>query len=189
MEHRGIPQSLLASTGYTTRYQGRTNLRYSGIPPPTIITPVLTPKYRILHRLTLLTDALTYAPTAHPDNQRQAIAALRDASNSWAAPNERLEPAVPTPRPTPVQTRRALEIIERKLKQLPITHKPNPRVPNEPARCETTTRRTIHLHVPAPYPRVKPKEIPPAVQPIALRTRSHTQNTQPPIALQTRAQL
>ena len=62
-------------------------------------------------------------------------------------------------------------------------------MPNKPESYDTAPRRTIHQHVPAPYTRVNPKDTPPAVQPISRRTRSHTQNTQPPIALRTRDQL
>ena len=155
----------------------------------TITTLVITPKDRIPHGLSTFTDALTDAPTAHSDAQRQAIAALYDAFNSWANPNERPDPAVPITRPTPTQIRRVMKIQERKLKQPVINHQPTTRVPNKPARCEPATRQKIHQHVSTPYPRVNPKDTPPAVQPIARRTRSYTQNTQPPIALRTRAQL
>ena len=53
----------------------------------TITTPVVTPKDRILHGITTLTDALMDAPTAHSDAQRQSIAAMHNTSNSWATPN------------------------------------------------------------------------------------------------------
>ena len=49
--------------------------------------------------------------------------------------------------------------------------------------------KRIHQNVPALSPRVDPKETSPEVHPIARRTRSHTQNTQPPIYMCTRAQL
>ena len=101
----------------------------------TITTPVVTPKNRILHSLATLTDALTDAPTAQSDAQGQAISDLRDAYNSWAAPNERSYPAVPIMSPTPSQTRRAMKILEMNLKHPPITHQPNPRVPNESEKC------------------------------------------------------
>ena len=77
----------------------------------TITNLVVTPEYRNLHGLTILTYALTYAPTAQSDAQHQAIAALRDASKSWVAPNERPEPAVPIPRPNPAQTRHTMKIL------------------------------------------------------------------------------
>ena len=56
-------------------------------PHQTITNPVVTPEDRILHGLITLIDALTDAPTAQSDAKRQAIVALHDASNSWAAPN------------------------------------------------------------------------------------------------------
>ena len=155
----------------------------------TIATSVVTPKDRILHEITTLTDSLKDVPKSQEDSQLQAIAALRNASNSWEAPNEIPDPAVPIPRTTPTQTRRAMKIIERNMQQPAITHQKTPSLPNEPARCEPAPRQTIYQQVPAPSPRVNPKETPPAVQPIARRTRSHTQNTQPPIDLCTRSQL
>ena len=62
-------------------------------------------------------------------------------------------------------------------------------MPNEPERCDPDHRQKSHQHVLDPYPRVNTTETPPAVQPIACRTRSYTKNTQPPIDLRTRAQL
>ena len=53
----------------------------------TITTPVVNPKDRILHGINTLTDAFMDAPTAQSYAQLQAIADLRDASNSWSAPN------------------------------------------------------------------------------------------------------
>ena len=85
----------------------------------TITTPVVTPKDQILHGITRLTDALIDAPTAQSDAQYQAIASLCNASNSWSDPNEKPDPAVPTPRLNPAQTRCAIKILERKLKQTP----------------------------------------------------------------------
>ena len=85
----------------------------------TITTPVVTPEDRIPHGITTLKYALTDAPTAQSDAQRQSIVALRYASKSWAAPNEKPDPAVPTPRLNPAQTRCAIKILERKLKQPP----------------------------------------------------------------------
>ena len=155
----------------------------------TITTLVVTPKDRILRGLTTLIDALTDVPIAQSDAQLPAIVALRDASYSWASPKEKPYPSVPIPRPTPVQTIRAIKILERKTKKTPITRQPTPRVPIEPALCYTATRRKIQKHLPEPPPRVIPKETPPTVQPIAHRKRSHTLNKQPPIALCTRAQL
>ena len=155
----------------------------------TITTPVVTPEDRILRGLTILADALAEAPTAQSDAQLQSIATLNNASTSWAAPNERPDPAFPIPRHTPSQTICAMKILESKLKQPDITHHPNPRVPNEPARCDPDSKRTIHQHIPAPSPRVNPRETHPAVQPITRHTRSHTKNTQPPISMRTRAQL
>ena len=87
----------------------------------TITTLVVNPKYCIIHGLTTLTDALTDAPTAQSDAQRQSIVALRYASKSWAAPNEKPDPAVPIPRPTPAQNRHAMKILEINVKQTPIT--------------------------------------------------------------------
>ena len=176
-------------TGYTTRHQGQKISNTVEFRHQTITTPVVTPEDRILHGLTMLVDALADAPTAQSDAQLQPIAALHDASTSWAAPNERPDPAFPILRPTPAQTRCAIKILERELKQPDITHHPTPRMPNEPARCEPASKRKIHQHVPAPSPRVNPKETPPAVQPITRHTRSHTKNTQPPISMRTRAQL
>ena len=75
------------------------------------------------------------------------------------------------------------------MKQPPLTLQPTPRVPNEPELCETDPRSKIQQYLPTPSPRVHPKETPPEVHPIARRTRSHTQNIQPPIALRTRVQL
>ena len=51
------------------------------------------------------------------------------------------------------------------------------------ALCETATRMKIQQHLLAAPPRVKPRDTPPEVQPIARRTRYHKQNTQPPISL------
>ena len=117
------------------------------------------------------------------DPHHKIIAALRNASNSWAAPNERPEPSVPILRPTPTQTRRTMKILERKLKQPAITHHPTPRVHNLPARCELDPRRKIHKDVPVPSLSRNPKETPQSVHPIVRRTMSHTQNTQPPVSL------
>ena len=89
----------------------------------------------------------------------------------------------------PAKTRCAMKILERKLKQPPITSQPTPRVPNEPSLCETSHRSTVQQHLPSPSPRVHTKDIPPVVQPIACSTRSHTKNSQPQIDLRTRAQL
>ena len=129
----------------------------------TITALLVTPEKFILHGLTTLTDTLTGAPTAQLDAQHQAIAALSNASNSWAAPNEKSDPAVPILSPTPAQTRRSMKILDRKLKQPPLTRQPNPRVPNEPALCETSPRRKIQQHLTAPSPMVRPKETPPVV--------------------------
>ena len=155
----------------------------------TITTPVVTPEDHILHGITTLTNALTDAPMAHLYAQRQAIAALRDAYNSWATPNERPDPVMTISRHIPSQIRRAMKILDRNLKQPAITHHPDPRVRNKMSRCEPDPRRKNHQHVPAPSPRVNSKETSPEVQTIARRTRSHTQNTQPPIALHKRSQL
>ena len=108
-------------------------------------------------------------------------------SNMWASLNEKLDPDVPILRPTPTQTRRANKILERKLNQTPITRQPTPKGTNDPALCETDPQREIQKHLPAAPPRVNPKETPPEVHPISRRTRSHTQNSQPPIDLRTRA--
>ena len=155
----------------------------------TITTPVVTPEDCIHHGLATLTYALTDAPTSQSYSQHQSITALCDASNSWSAPNEKPDPAVPIPIPAPDQTRRDMKILKRKLKQPPITLQPNTRVPNELAPCEPDPRRKIQQHLPAPSPRVNPKDTPPEFQPIACRTMSHTKNAQPPIDLLTRAQL
>ena len=101
----------------------------------TITNLLVIPEDLILHGLTTLTDEHTDAPTAHLDDQQQAIESLRDVSNSWSTPNERPEPATSILIPTPAQTRRAMKILERKLKQTTITHQPNPRVPNESEKC------------------------------------------------------
>ena len=85
----------------------------------TITTPVVTPEDCILYGIITLTDALMNAPTAQSDAQYQAIASLCNASNSWSDPNEKPDPAVPTPRLNPAQTRCAIKILERKLKQPP----------------------------------------------------------------------
>ena len=154
-----------------------------------ITYPVVTSEDCILHGLTMLTDDLKDDPTAQSDAKRKYIADLHDASNIWADPNEILDPSVPIPRPTPAQTRHAMKILERNLKHPATTHQTTPRVPIKLARFDPAPRQTIHQHVSATYPRVNPKDTPPAVQPISRRTRSHTQNTQPPIALCTRSQL
>ena len=151
----------------------------------TTTTPEVTPKDRIIHGLNTLKDPLMDKPTSQLDDQRQAIAALHNASNTWVNPNEKPDPAVPILKPTPAQTRRAMKVLERKLNQPPITRQPTPKGPNKPALCEPYPRRKTQQHLPTQYPRVQPKETPPAVQPVARHTRSHTQNSQPPIALRT----
>ena len=126
----------------------------------TITTPVVTPEDHILHGITTLTNALTDAPMAHLYAQRQAIAALRDAYNSWATPNERPDPVMTISRHIPSQIRRAMKILDRNLKQPAITHHPDPRVRNKMSRCEPDPRRKNHQHVPAPSPRVNSKRLP-----------------------------
>ena len=153
----------------------------------TIPTPVVTPGYRILHGLTTITDSLTDVPTGHSDAQLKAISALRDATDSWATPDERPDPSIPIPRHTPAQTRCANKTLKRKLEPPFITHQTAPRVPNKMARHEPAPSKLIHQRVPAPSPRVNPKETSPEVYPIARHTRLQTQNTQPPIAMRTRA--
>ena len=152
-----------------------------------ITTLAVTSEERILHGINTLTVTLMDAPTSQSYYQRQAIEYLLDASNSWEASNERTDPAVQIPRPTPVHTRRAMKILERNLKQTHITHQPTIRVTNKLASCEPDPRRTTQQYAPEPSTRVKPKETPQAVQLIEKHTRSHTQNTQPTIALFTRA--
>ena len=97
----------------------------------TITTPVVTPEDRIPHGITTLKYALTDEPTAQSDAQQQYIAALCNASNSWATSNEKPDPDITIPRPTPSQTRSSMKLIESNLKQPAITHHPYPRVPNE----------------------------------------------------------
>ena len=155
----------------------------------TITTPLITPKDRIFNGLTKLTDVFTDAPMAHSDAQRQAISDLCNASNSWAAPNVRPDPAVPIPRPTPAQNTHAIKILERKIKHPVITHKPNPRMPKKTARCEPSTMRTIHKHVPAQFPRLNPKETPLISSAHSNLHQAPQKNAQPPIALSTRYQL
>ena len=139
----------------------------------TITTSVVTPEDCIIHGLTTLTDALTDTPMSYSDVQLQSITALCNGSNSWAYSNEKPDPSVPIPWPTPNQTRRAMKILERNLKQPPITRQPTPRLSKDPAPCEPDPRKKIQQQLPAPSPRVNPKETPPAVQPIARRTRPH----------------
>ena len=155
------PRSLLLPTGYTTRHQGQKISDTVEFFHQTITIPLITPEECILHGLTTLTDVLTDVPTAQSDPQCQSIAALLNAYYSWATPNEKPDPSITIPRPTPAQTRRAMKKLERKPKQPPITHHPTLRVTNKPARCDQAPRRKIHQHVPDPSPRVNPKETPP----------------------------
>ena len=161
MENRGIPQSLYMPMGYTTRHQGRKISDIVEFCHQTITTPVVTPEDYILRGLTTLIDALTDDPTTQSDSQRQAIAALCEAYDSWETPNERPYPAILIPSPTPAQTRCAMKILERKMKQTNITQQPAPRFPNKMARYDPYPRKTIHQHVPSPSPRVNPKETSP----------------------------
>ena len=151
------PRSLLLPTGYTTRHQGQKISDTVEFRHQTITIPLITPEECILHGLTTLTDVLTDVPTAQSDPQCQSIAALLDAYYSWATPNEKPDPSITIPRPTPAQTRRAMKILEGNLKHPPITCQQTPRVTNEPALCEPAPMRKIQQHLPGPYPTGNPK--------------------------------
>ena len=184
MEYRCGSRSLSMPTHHTTRHQGRENLRYCGFPPPKHHYPCGDPRrthppwvhhaYKLpskcAHSLFGCATPEYYSPVWRLCqlviswwNPISNTIAYSSANLSiYKSPKENSEAAQATTSHTPPD---------------------NSRGPNKPAPCETSPRLRIQHNLPEPPPpRVHPKETAPD-QLIARRTRSHTQNSQPPVDL------
>ena len=108
----------------------------------TITTPVVIPKDRILHGITMLINSLADAPTAQSYAQLQAITTLKEVSASWSSPDETSAPTATILLPTPEQTRRSIRVQKIMLKHPKLQH---PIPPIQLQWCLTNLRCVSHF--------------------------------------------
>ena len=125
--------------------------------------------------------------------QIQAITAFREACAIWASSGDKTPPEAPILLPYTVHpclyTRSKKSILKKTKPQYPISPQSDTRVTNDPVTSAPAPRVRFQYQVPAPPPRVHPKEAAPEVEPVARRTRPHTQTAEIPVTQSTRAQL